>query len=141
MRCRQSACSTNPSLKRRAKLAAIEVAHWYRPSLWRIIDLVDASLMPSALELACHPRIENRERFLLGDYPLSDGEHVGVVVGPTEAGRFRAPAQAAPHAAHAIGHDRLAVPGAAQHDSPLELAAGNRFSDRPNEERIVDWVG
>jgi hypothetical protein len=97
--------------------------------------------VPAVFEAGRHPGVEDRERFSLGQEAFAKGYDVGIVMRSCQPGRLGVPAQAAAHARHAIGDDRLAVAGAAQNDFPLAPAAVDDLGHGVNEEWIVAWLG
>ena len=68
------------------------------------------------------------------------GEHVGVVVGPGEAGREQIVAQRGPDPPHLVGGDLLALPAAAEDDAPLGPAGDDGAGDGGADGRVVDGL-
>jgi outer membrane protein assembly factor BamE (lipoprotein component of BamABCDE complex) len=91
----------------------------------------------SAFELGREPYLHDRERLGLADRALANRKHVAVVVRSIPDRELFIPAEAATHTANSIGDDRFAVARPAQNNSALELTAGDRFGDGPNEVRII----
>src|SRR5262249_26604987 len=75
-----------------------------------------------------------------GDHALAEGNDVRIVVRASQPGGLDIPADRSADAADAIGHDRLAVSGAAENDAAFEVATSHRFSRRPDEWGIVDGI-
>ena len=89
-------------------------------------------------------RQEHRED-LLGEPDADDAgadrQHVGVVVGPRQAGRVQVVAERGPHAAHLVGGELLALAAAADHDAEVGVAVAHAAPDGGAERRVVDGLG
>ena len=78
--------------------------------------------MPPSFERGRKPDVDDREKAVLGHKPGAERKHIGIVVGPRQAGAFPVAAEGASDTAHAVGYHGFAVAGRSQHDAPLAFA-------------------
>src|ERR1051325_11784027 len=107
-------------------------------SLAPFVDLPDARDVPAAFERRCEPGAHDREGERFGDCPLTERDHVRVVVRAVPHGDLLAPADAASDAADAVRDHRFAVAGTAEHDAALESPLRDRLSYGSDEIRVID---
>jgi hypothetical protein len=84
--------------------------------------------------------LDEAERGVLVVHPATEADHVRVVVLAAERGGLDAPRQRAPHTAHLVGRDRLAVARAADHHAQAVRLGGGRLR-RPQDVRRVVVLG
>jgi hypothetical protein len=94
--------------------------------------------MPTAFEWCGEPGAHDRQGLRLADCPLTERNHVRVVVRAVPYGDLVGPADAAPDAADAVGDHSLAVAGTAEHDAAFELPPRDRLSYGSDEVRVID---
>src|SRR4030042_3806459 len=104
-------------------------------------DLLDAGLVPAALELG----VQERPHDVLGHAapyaPRAQAEDIGVAVLAGAAPGPAVVAEGGPHALHLVRDDAHADAAAADKDASVELAAGHRLRQGPRDVRIVDRLG
>ena len=100
-------------------------------------DLVDAALMPSALERRVEPEREDFVGQPERDDPAAHRQHVGVVVLARQPRGVEIVAQRGADAGDLVGGDLLALSAAAEHDAAIGAAVGDRAPDREADRRIV----
>ena len=108
-------------------------------SLVHRFNLLDTPQMTASVERGLQPNAHDLKRGRLVNRALSQRKHIGVVVRPRPLRSLLIPTQGAADARNFIGHDGLAVSRTAEDDAPFTLAARDRFSRWPDENRIVHW--
>jgi len=93
--------------------------------------------MSATLEISRQENLNDFQGRLQRNQPLTERNSVRVVVTSRQAGRLNIPAQTAPNAAKTVGHHRLAVTRATEHDGTIAFPACDGLSRRTNESRIV----
>ena len=97
--------------------------------------------MASALEGRIQPDPHDLERQVRVDEPGTEREAIRVIVLAPQAGALHVPAQGHAHARHAVRHDGLPVPRAAEDDAALAFALAHCFRSRPAVVGIVAALG
>src|SRR4051794_30263582 len=93
--------------------------------------------MTSPFEWGDEPDPDDLQSGFEGDKPLTEAEHVGVIVLAGELGAFEAPAEGATDAFDFVCYHRFAVPRTTEHNTALELSTRDPFGGWPNEQRII----
>ena len=103
-------------------------------------QLLDAALVPAALEVRGEEHLERGHRRVGLREPLPEAGHVGVVVPAGDLGVRDVADDAAAHARHLVGRHADALPAPAHGDPSVDLAAGDRLPDQGAVVRVVDAV-
>ena len=103
-------------------------------------QLVDAALVPTALERGGEPQLGDLLGEPVGDDAGPHREHVGVVVLPGHACGVEVVAQRGAHACDLVGRELLALAAAAEHDATFGATGGHRPADQRAEDRVVDGL-
>src|SRR6185503_12503695 len=108
------------------------------PRSLRFADLIEAPLVPPALERRGQPQRQNLVSKTECDDAAAHGEDVRVVVLPRQAGGVEVVAERGADAGDLVGGDLLALPAAAEHDAAFGAPLGDGASDREADRRVVD---
>jgi hypothetical protein len=103
-------------------------------------NLIDAPLMPSALERCRQPECHDLVCQPGPDDPSANGEHIGVVVLPRHPRRVELVAERRTHAGDFVGRYLLALTAAAHHDAAIGLTAHDGATDPGADRRVVNRI-
>jgi hypothetical protein len=93
------------------------VAQWPTQSCLILIDQFDSPHVAPTFKGWVKPNAHYLRRKSLGHHRLTKRNHVGVVVLPSEPGRFNIPTEGAANSPDPIGHHRFTVARTARHDA------------------------
>src|ERR1041385_5155493 len=90
------------------------------------VEQLDSASMPTTFKRSIQPDLDNLQSFSFSEQPLSEGNHVCVIMLPRQTCSLAIPAEGATHSFDAISAHRFAIAGAAEHDTPFNFMTHHR---------------
>src|SRR6266404_1048068 len=94
--------------------------------------------MPTAFKFSVQPGIDDEDRLIFADHPLTEGDNVRIVVLFGEPGAFLVPANSATDSPYFVGYDGLAISAASQNNPQVCFPGRHAFGCRTDKIRIID---